>query len=224
MKWIAGVAIIIGGLIGLYYLKYPVYSHRYRLTVSIEVEGKVHSGSSIIEIGWQRGPPLGDAGGYAPIIRGQAALVDLGDRGVVVAALMTGEGYGPAKDGALSAQWLAAEAFGNHSAGDEIPELPKLRGKRDIALNKLPRLLWFRDRQDPTTAQKFMVQDIPAIFGPEARFAGASVEITSDPIVVDIRQKLPWLKPLEDKSPGSNVIYLPNHLGMSRYMFIEDAS
>ena len=79
------------------------------------------------------------------------------------------------------------------------------------------------DPQDPTTGQKLLVQDIPATFGPSARFAGASVEITSDPLVIDIRQKFSWLKPLEDKPPLQNIIYLPNRLGISRYLFIGNA-
>ena len=32
-----------------------------------------------------------------------------------------------------------------------------------------------------------------------------------------------WLKPLEDKPPGNDIIYLPNGLGINRYMFIGDA-
>jgi hypothetical protein len=48
--------------------------------------------------------------------------------------------------------------------------------------------------------------------------------ITSDPIVIDIRQKFLWLKPLEDKGPGNDIIYLPKKLGINRYHSIFDAS
>jgi hypothetical protein len=44
----------------------------------------------------------------------------------VVATLINGEDDGPAKDGALGALWVAAEAFGNHSTGQAIPDLPDL--------------------------------------------------------------------------------------------------
>lgn len=56
------------------------------------------------------------------------------------------------------------------------------------------------------------------------QFAGAFVEITSDPLVIDIRQKLPWITSLEKKPAGEHIIYLPNKLGIGRYMFIGDAS
>jgi hypothetical protein len=62
------------------------------------------------------------------------------------------------------------------------------------------------------------------VFGPSARFAGAFVEITRDWLVIDIREKLPWIKSLEHKPAGKDRIYLPNKLWMGRYMFIGDGS
>jgi hypothetical protein len=217
---LAVLALLIGAAVIGYRYKHPDYAYRYRLTVNIEVDGKIHSGSSVIEVKWLGGPVLADGGPFGPSVKGQATLVDLGDRGVVVATLINGESYGPAKDGALGALWVAAEAFGNHSTTPEIPQLPELRGKRDLDQAKLPRFLWFSNPQDPTTAKKLLVQDIPATFGPSARFAGASVEITNDPVVVDFREKFPWLKEIEARPPGSRILYLPGGLGISRYMFI----
>jgi hypothetical protein len=199
-----------GALVAGYKYKYRDYSYRYRLTVNIEVDGKLHSGSSVIEVKWSGGPVIGDGGPFGPSVKGQAALVDLGERGVVVATLINDESYGPAQDGALGALWIAPRAFGKETNAEQIPMLPELRGKRDLALDNLPRLLWFSNPHDPTTARKLLAQDIPATFGPSARFAGASVEITNDPIMIDIRQKLLWIKPLEDKPPLENIIYLPN--------------
>jgi hypothetical protein len=221
---LVGFALFAGALVGGYWYKYPNYSYRYRLTVNIEIDGKVHSGSSVIEVKWRGGPAIGDGGPFGPSVKGQAALVDIGDRGVVVATLINDESYGLAKDGALGALWIAPRAFGKETNAEGIPKLPELRGKRDLALDNLPRFLWFSNPQDPTTARKLIVQDIPAIFGRSARFAGASVDITSDPIVIDIRGKFSWLKPLEDKPPGNDIIHLPNGLGINRYYFIGDAS
>jgi hypothetical protein len=212
-----------GALVVGYNYKYPNYTYRYRLTVNIEVNGKLHSGSSVIEVTWHGGPAIGDAGGYGSTMRGQAALVDLEDRGVVVATLIAedwGWHLGNAGWGAL---WIVPRAFGDEKGGD-FPSLPKLAGKRELRFDNLPRFLWFSNPQDPTTAQVLLVKDIPSVFGPSARFVGASVEITNDPVGIDIRQKLQWLKPLEEKTPLNNIIYLPNKLGINRYMFIGDAS
>ena len=119
--------------------------------------------------------------------------------------------------------WLVPRAFGDEKGGDHAMH-PTLRGKRKLAFDNLPRFLWLSNPQDPTTAKTLLVDDIPSVFGPSARFAGAFVEITSDPLVIDIRQKLPWIKALEQRPPGEGTLYLPNKLGISRYMFIGDAS
>jgi hypothetical protein len=81
--------------------------------------------------------------------------VDLGDSGAVVAALINGEDYGPAKDGVLGAQWTTPRAFGKSTTAKEIPDLPKLRGKRDLTSNNLPRLLWLSNSKEPRTVTKF---------------------------------------------------------------------
>ena len=203
---------------------YPTYSYRYRLTVNIEDDGKVHSGSSVIEVTWYA-HFLPELVSFSPELRGEAALVDLGSHGVVVATLLNGESMGPARDGAWGAIGLVPRAFGfGTSLTELVAALPKLRGRRDLAANNMPRFLWFSNPQDPTTAQKTLIQDFPAVLGSSVRFAGASVEITDDPLLIDIRDKLPWLKSLEQKPAGNNVIYLPNKFGISRYLFIGDRS
>jgi hypothetical protein len=215
----------VGALVAGYMYKYPNYTYRYRLTVNIEVDGKVHSGSSVIEVTWHGGPEIGDVGGYSPTLRGQAPLIDLGNRGVVVVALISKDWGQPDKTGdPLGALWIAPRAFGKSTEATAIPQFSGLPGPRTLGIDNLPRFLWFSDPNDPTTAQEIRVQDMQAILGPSFRFDNAWVENTLDPIVIDIRAKFPWLKPLEDKPAGSNIIYLPNKLGINRYLFIGDAS
>lgn len=214
--------VLIVGVIAWWKSAYPTYSYRYRLTIAIEVDGKVHTGSSVIEVAWNGGPEFGDVGSYHPSIRGQATLIDIGPRGVVVAALVNGESYGAASDGALSALWIAARAFGNDSTNNQLRKLPHLAGRRDLAADNMPRLIWFSDIADPNTARKLMADDLPALLGSGARLAAAYVEITRDPIVVDIDKRLPWYRPL--RGPPSKVLYLQNGFALGWTMFIGDAS
>jgi hypothetical protein len=51
----------------------------------------------------------------------------------------------------------------------------------------------------------------------------AYVEITRDPIVIDIDKKLLWYKALR-APPNSGVMYLPNGVALGYTMFIGDAS
>jgi hypothetical protein len=44
-----------------------------------------------------------------------------------------------------------------------------------------------------------MINDIPVLFGPTARLDAAIIEVTSDPIVIDIDRKLPWYRDLEER-------------------------
>src|SRR5262245_61484699 len=110
---LAVLALLAGAAVVGYRYKYPNYVYRYRLTLNIEVDGKIHSGSSVIEVKWRSGPVIGDGGPFGGSVKGQAVAVDLGDRGVVVATLINDESYGPARDGALGALWVAAAAFGD---------------------------------------------------------------------------------------------------------------
>jgi hypothetical protein len=216
------IVLLIGGGVVWWKITYPSYSYRYRLTFAIEVDGKIHTGSSVIEITWHGGPELGDVGPYYPSIRGQAVLVDLGARGAVVAALVNGESYGPAADGALSAIWLASYAFGNKSTNKELPQLTQLAGNRHLSTDNMPRLIYFSDIANPKTAERILVSEIPKVLGQNARLVDATVEITRDPIVIDIDKKLPWYNSL--RGPPNNVMYLPNGFALGWTMFVGDVS
>lgn len=220
------VVLLIGGFVGwVKFIAYPDYTYRYRLTLAIEVDGKVYKGSSVIQVIWNGGIPFGDVGSYYESLRGQAVLIDLGERGVVATALTapfhTERGIAVWPEG-VGAVWLVSRAF-NVSGGNEVlPGLTHLTGRRDLAPDNLPRLVWFSDRNDPKTARVIMPADIPTLFGPNARLTNASVEITHDPVVIDIDKKLPWYKPL--RGPPSKVIYLPNGFALAWEMFVGNAT
>lgn len=202
---------------------HPTYIHRYRLTVHIEIDGKVHTGSSVIEVRWVGQSYVPGVGSFLPRIKGQAAFVDLGSRGAVVAALITGQTSQEKPDGSRSAIWLASLAFGNPSTNERLAELPHLRGQRSLAPDNMPRFIWFANPADPTSARKFTPDEIGALFGPTARLT-ASVEITSEPILIDISKKLPWYQEWANAYRARGPMYLPNGTVLSRYMFVGDAS
>jgi hypothetical protein len=222
MKWLATLGAFIAVAAVIYKVNHPTYSYRYRLQLSLEVDGKVHTGSSVIEVTWECGPKIADSGPCGPVLAGQATVIDLGSRGVVVATLHSGDSISP--DGSIDAAFLCTNAFGKRSSYEELPALPRLTGWRTLSTDNFPRLVWFSNPSDPKSAKKITVEDVPYSMDPTARFTEAFVEITKDPIVVDIRQALPWLGPLESKPPGSNIIYLPNGFGINRYLFIGDTS
>jgi hypothetical protein len=116
----------------------------------------INQGTSGLGAKQESGTPLSDRSLLCPNNPWASPRVDLGDSGAVVAALINGEDYGPAKDGALGAQWTTPRAFGKSTPAKKIPDLPKLRGKRDLTSNNLPRLLWLSNSKEPRTTSRYI--------------------------------------------------------------------
>jgi hypothetical protein len=220
MKWLAVLLAVVVAVYAVYKLNFPTYSYRYRLEISLSVDEKVHTGSSVIEVTWGCGPKMAGLGQCASSLGGQATVVDLGSRGVVVATLYTGENVSPVPDGAVDATWLCANAFGNRSTTEELPKLPLLKGRRGLSPNNLPRLVWFSNPADPQSARKVTIENVANILDPTARFTEAFVEITRDPIVVDIAKKLPWYPALLEAQKGKGTLSKPGHFQLIYKMFV----
>jgi hypothetical protein len=217
------VATLIGGALALYKINYPTYTHRYRLTLAVEIAGQTHSGSSVIEVSWIGQPHIPGAGSFIPSVRGQATFVDLGKHGAIVAVL-TAPSHGERgiivwPEG-VNAIFLAAQAFGNDSIYEALPQLPRLTGRRNLAPQNAPRLIWFSDPASPKTARRVKAVDLTRLLGSDAWLTSAHVEITDDPIVIDIDKKLPWLKSLK----SSQKIQIEYDFALFKTMFIGDGT
>jgi hypothetical protein len=219
------IVLIGGGVAWVKFIAYPDYSYRYRLTLAIEIDGQVHTGSSVIEVIWNGGIPFGDVGPYYESVRGQALLIDLGRHGVIATALVaprhSERGIIVWPEG-VGAVWLVPRAFGVRGGNEVLPQLTQLSGRRNLTPDNMPRLIWFSDAADPKTARVIKPGDIPVLFGPNARLATSYVEITHDPIVIDIDKRLPWYKSLKDSR--NKILYLPNGFALGWTMFVGDAS
>jgi hypothetical protein len=215
-------AVVIAGVIA-FKLTFPSYSYRYRLQISLSVDEKVYTGSSVIEVTWNCGPPITGLGRCISSLGGQAAVIDLGSRGAVVATLRSGEYVAPIPEGAVEAVGLCARAFGNGSTHRELPELPKLAGRRALSLDNFPRLVWFSNPADASTARKVTPENIASIVDPTARVTDAFVEITTAPVVVDITRYFPWLPALKEQQ-GKTVHGSPAQFRLSYNMFVGENS
>jgi hypothetical protein len=199
---------------------FPSYSHRYRLTIAIETDGKIHTGSSVIEVTFEGQPRLEGSGTlYTPHVGGQAVFVDVGRHGTVVAALNPGM----IENRSLSATFLAMQAYGI-DGNEAYRTIRQKTGRRDLVPNKMPLLIWFRDATDPATGRVIKAEQVPDLFGPTARLASAYLEITSDRVVIDIDQKLPWLTDLVNRQHQRGVTSRPNEFQIRYTMFVGPAS
>ena len=127
-------------------------------------------------------------------------------------------------DGTVDAVFLCANAFGNRSTYEELPTLPRLKGRRELSPDNFPRLLWFSNRDDPKSVKKITVRDVANSLDPAARFTEAFCEITNDPIVVNIADKLPWYPALERAQKGRGITSFPSKFQLVYNMFVGERS
>jgi hypothetical protein len=200
---LGALAALLLAAVGAWHLAYPSYTHRYRLTLEVEADAAVRTGSGVIEVTWSRQPDVFGAWRFA--VRGQAVPVELGRHSLLLAVLA---GAGRREAAGVPARFLVLRAF----AGT-IPELPAPRDVRTegyrlehatlTALERLvgrqvplvayamPQLVWLPDPHDPATARPVPPADLPTVIAPDVRLRGAWVEITRDPVTTGLFSVLP---------------------------------
>jgi hypothetical protein len=198
-KTLAGALLVIGWFVAWWQLGFPTASYRYRLTVAVETDGKVHAGSSVIELFFRFNPKwLGPSGGtYNVWVTGQAALIDLGARGALVAALAN---Y-PPDPSVVNASLLPSCAFLPAAWKDPADSLTTAKnqwtisqfrkGPVDLGPGCMPAFYWFANPADLAGVKEVKPKDFAAVIGDAARLVSARVEITRDPLDIDIDKKLP---------------------------------
>jgi hypothetical protein len=207
MKWlgIAGVAIV--AVFVLYKISYPTHTYRYRMTVNVEVDGQMRSGSSVIEARVSKQPMF--LPGVNPLEyseRGEAVFVDLGGQRNIVALLASGS-YA---EGAAYPSFVVLRHFKLNLFEDrQLASLSKLRGRWELSTQDLPTLVTFSNSGDPATVKVLRADQLEQFFGPSVRWRGVVVEMTTDAVTHVIESKLPWVTKLTSSLSGSSVFLSP---------------
>lgn len=214
-----GIAVLIGGAIAWWKTSYPSYSHRYRLTVEVEIEKTIYASSSVIEVNWRRQPqfPGPEVPRWASRISGQAALVDLGSFGLILAALRPVEvARAPRSEGA---DYLAIKAFNAHQRKPNVSGVPitaevlratsAAKGSAVLDRSNQPQLIWLSNTHDPSTARPVAPEDFATLIHPSAKLRRITIEITTDALSADLQQKLPWLAALREQQRGRGIQRMP---------------
>jgi hypothetical protein len=172
-------------------------SYRYRLTISVESDGAAHSGSSVIQVDWRfwskafRGL-VGGNPGHGSVI-GRGAMVDLGARGTLVAAL-SGLPYDYCSARAIDLVSLAYNpvdrgrncTIGHPLSVEGEKALAQKQGVAQLPLNGMPAFIWFPDKSDPALARKLDPADFSSVIGDSTRLVSAQIEITRDPLYLTL--------------------------------------
>jgi hypothetical protein len=167
------------------------YNHRYRLVVEVLVDGVVKSGFSVIEVktrestGWG----LPEASGIRSVVRGEAAFVDLGPKGNVVALLR----WQPPLGMSLVSGLVQGAFEATHPKLD-WKQVHSLKGQADLTGRLRPYLVSFSDPNDPASAKIVAPDAFPTVFGQGVRLARIYVEITDEPPSQGaLEKRLPWV-------------------------------
>jgi hypothetical protein len=185
MKWFLCILVAITAVVGLYKLRYPTYSYRYRMTVEIDAGGEVRSHSNVIEVTVTRVPQITtEVGPFERSAQGQAVFVEL-PAGKNIVALLASGATGERRGYPLDVIPLVFKV-------KNIEDLPKLRGRRELAADQMPTLITVADPADARTAQVVKPAFIDGLLG--AHLRSISVEMTTDPVTApDIERHLPFL-------------------------------
>jgi len=191
---------VLGAIYGLYKLQYPTYAYRYRMTVSVEVDGRVRSGASVIEGRVSTQPQfLPDVNRLQFRERGDAVFIDLGNNRNLVALLASGTfAERPGFDRLAPAHFKLR--FRNSS---ELAALPKLRGSWALEPSDWPTLVTFSNPTDPATARMVKPEQFEEVFGPGVVWRGVTMEMTRDAISWGIDAHFPWVPQLKSRQRGS---------------------
>jgi hypothetical protein len=190
-------------------------SVRYRLTLEVETPEGTKTGSGVIEHmaryndGFFRG--LGAGAGLAVGTRGEAVIVDLGARGLLLCLLTRDLARAGSSDELLLPKIFPFDKWGG-SQEDYSTYLGRLESHKpaaDAPLERLPMLARLRNPRDPATAERVDPSNLAATFGAGVRLIRVTAQITDDPLAAPtIEDRLPWIRTLH----GS----IANTLGLKR--------
>lgn len=204
MKWLGviGVLIVVAlAAVVRYDIAYPGVTVRYRLTLEAQVDGELKTASGVREVTYTKQPQLASQHELSIGYRGEAIALDLGARGTLFALLKEGA------DGRSGPEWIVLRAF-DFSGGslptpveEGVKQVSRLSGKRELPLESLPRLVRFRDINDPKTVEGVHPFNIAERFGAGTKLVRATLEIVppGEPITTGIDQKLKWLPGYYDR-------------------------
>ena len=214
MKRVWKILLVCVLILGVVYacdeLAYRNFSLRYRLTVSVEDNGQIKTGTSVIETRYESPAGMFCFPFCGRILRfyGNAVTIDLGAKGLLFvidqSSLIRRDipRHAPARE---SQEWnmLGNLPFRVHGYDEHDPQpdpaavFDKLKHETrpvDLPPLWLPMIARFRDINAPKSIEEVDPLDMAATLGPGVRFVGATLRITDEPITPTPPNWPEWLR------------------------------
>ncbi|MCA1533855.1 hypothetical protein I6F21_14935 [Bradyrhizobium sp. NBAIM03] len=201
-KRLAALYVLLSALTGCGSLSETI---RYRLTINVEIDGKLVSGSGVTQVKQSDTRGLfGSMGGFGNEVSGEAVVVDLGLHGTLFALLHGPKaGYGDLGGPASMLFHAFADSIKNET--DPLAQVRLLREQhphRVLKVDEIPMLVRFRDHNDPKSVEQIDPKNLAATFGDGVLLRDVAIEVTQDPLTAGIQAKLPWLKDMKTHLDG----------------------
>ncbi len=178
MKFLIGLAVVIASIYGAYKLAYPTYTHRYRLTIELEVDGVAKRGSSVIEVrAWSQPKLLPNFANVLYRSYGEAIHFKL-ERGPTLIVLLASAG--PPVYSAAAIDFLVLNRFGGGSSPltlDKFIAASKATGSRELTGVEVPPIVALPDIADPLGAYWLPLDRLQSALDNRVSFKSASIEM-----------------------------------------------
>lgn len=235
-------ALLIGIIMTLIFMAFVYYlnSHvfmtgtwRYKITVEVETPEGIKAGSAVREISVQRGISLTPEMTAQVNFKGEAVVVDLGERGILFALL-------------TSAKTIPFYTFPSGVGYTTVEGIDYYRhlkaGPKELGAREYPMFVRFRDLQDPKTVGRvvhsdslknsilkfdpnYPVDTFEEAFGKDVKLKSIFIEMTDEPAVVEnVVKILPWFLNRQLYTAGyigGNQFYDPTKTWLTSVNFVQ---
>ncbi len=192
-KLLIGVLVIGFAILG--YCYFNSYSWHQKMTIEVEVDGQLYTGSSVVEVYVIANDPLTKQLGYSYQFgaSGEAAFVELPGNRYLFALL---DGGPPGSEPQTNALAIFKDQL-PRKGGERFSILSKSRFKQDIPRSHLPLLVTFTDISDPATVQKVDPENLAATFGSGVSLKRLTLELTDESVTEGKIEQLKFMKVLK---------------------------
>ena len=208
-KWAAWLAVL---AVAFWVLDETVFTNgtvRYKMTVRIDTPEGIKEGSAVREVYMSQGIKIFPESGPIVRVKGEAVVVDLGQRGQVFALL---KGY------LVGAERIMFYAFPEHggTTREGIRFYRSMKeGKAVLSPKFYPYLIRFKDIDDPQSIEAIIDVDrdddeinedhFEEMFGKGVKLKDITIEVTDDSVSHDMSKWPEWFKVPNGKMLGSSV-------------------
>jgi hypothetical protein len=207
----------IGIMVLAYVVAYPSVTLRYRLTVDAELDGQSKVGSGVIEV-WYAAIPriLGASARAVSAVDGEAVIVKLGERDVLLVLLARG------KHVRSDPEDIVPNVFGVVKGGfgpEDYDRIRAITGRRTVPPNLTPAMARLTNSSDPKsavlfdpdgsnrTSQDLKLKRVEIEIVPHGVWPLSAMGITGTPITRALQKKVPWVDSEEGRKAFSRALY-----------------